>query len=38
VYSDEFRFTGTLTRVTLDLAGDLIHDSANDLKIAMARQ
>ena len=37
-YNDEFRFTGTLTRVTLDLSGDLIQDSANDLKIAMARQ
>ena len=37
-YSDEFRFTGTLKRVTLDLSGELIQDSANDLKIAMARQ
>jgi arylsulfatase A-like enzyme len=37
-YSDEFRFTGIIKRVTLDLSGDLIQDSANDLKIAMARQ
>jgi len=37
-YGDEFRFTGIIKRVTLDLSGDLIEDSANDLKIAMARQ
>ncbi|MEO8519392.1 MAG: arylsulfatase [Dermatophilaceae bacterium] len=38
VYSDAFRFTGTLKRVTVDISGDLIQDSAQDLKIAMARQ
>ena len=38
LYSDEFHFTGTIKRVTLDLSGELIQDSANDLKIAMARQ
>ena len=37
-YSDEFRFTGTLYRVTMDLSGDLIPDSASDMRIAMARQ
>ncbi|MBR8831398.1 MAG: hypothetical protein N5P05_002045 [Chroococcopsis gigantea SAG 12.99] len=37
-YSDSFPFTGILKRVTLDLSGDLIPDSAADLKIAMARQ
>ncbi len=37
-YSDAFRFTGTLKRVTLDTSGELIQDSANDLRIAMARQ
>lgn len=37
-YSDEFTFTGELKRVTLDLSGELIPDSAVDLKIAMARQ
>jgi arylsulfatase A-like enzyme len=37
-YSDEFRFTGIIKRVTLDLSGDLIQDSDSDLKIAMARQ
>jgi hypothetical protein len=37
-YGDEFRFTGTIKRVTIDLAGELIHDGAHDLKIAMAPQ
>ncbi|HEY5138678.1 MAG TPA: hypothetical protein VIJ25_05090 [Methylococcales bacterium] len=37
-YSDEFKFTGTIERVTLDLSGELIPDSATNLKIAMARQ
>jgi Sulfatase len=37
-YSDAFRFTGTIKRVTLDTGGELIHDSAHDLKVAMARQ
>ena len=26
-YADEFRFTGTLKRVTLDLSGELIQDT-----------
>lgn len=38
IYSDPFRFTGTIKRVTLDTSGELIHDSADDLRIAMARQ
>ncbi|MDD1752297.1 MAG: arylsulfatase [Methanotrichaceae archaeon] len=37
-YSDAFPFTGTITRVTLDLSGELILDFAADLKIAMGRQ
>ena len=37
-YNDEFRFTGTIKRVTLDLSGELIEDSEADMKIAMARQ
>ena len=37
-YSDEFRFTGTIKRVTLDLSGDLIPDTESDMKIAMMRQ
>ena len=37
-YSDEFRFTGTIKRVTLDLSGELIPDTEADMKIAMARQ
>ena len=38
IYADEFRFTGTIKQVTIDLAGELIDDGAHDLKIAMARQ
>jgi arylsulfatase len=38
VYQDDFPFTGTLKRVTIDLSGDLIVDSDTDLKVAMARQ
>jgi arylsulfatase len=37
-YTDAFRFTGTIKRVTLDLSGDLIPDTQTDLKVAMARQ
>ena len=37
-YPDEFRFTGTIKRVTLDLSGELIPDAEADLRIAMARQ
>jgi hypothetical protein len=37
-YSDAFRFTGAIKRVTIDLDGELIADSESDLKIAMARQ
>ena len=37
-YSAPFPFTGTLARVTLDLSGELLADTAADLKIAMARQ
>ncbi|MDQ7823682.1 MAG: arylsulfatase [Candidatus Eremiobacteraeota bacterium] len=38
IYSDAFPFTGNIKRVTLDLSGELIPDSAADLKVAMARQ
>jgi len=37
-YSGEFRFTGTIERVTLDLSGELIQDSEAEMKIAMTRQ
>jgi hypothetical protein len=37
-YTDEFRFTGRIKRVTVDLFGELISDSETDMKIAMARQ
>ena len=37
-YADEFRFTGTIKRVTMDLSGELIPDTEADLKIAMMRQ
>ena len=38
-YHDDFAFTGTLKRVTIDLSGeDLIPDNETDLKVAMARQ
>ena len=37
-YQDDFAFTGTLKRVTFDLSGELIVDSATDMKVAMARQ
>ena len=37
-YRDDFAFTGTLKRVTIDLSGDLIVDSDTDMKVAMARQ
>jgi arylsulfatase len=37
-YSDEFRFTGTIERVTIDLSGELIQDSEAEMKIAMTRQ
>jgi hypothetical protein len=37
-YPDAFTFTGTIKRVTLDLSGELIPDTAAALKITMARQ
>jgi arylsulfatase len=37
-YADDFAFTGTLERVTVDLSGDLLEDSANEVRVAMARQ
>jgi hypothetical protein len=37
-YTEPFRFTGTIKRVTVDLSGDLIADSETDMKIAMMRQ
>lgn len=38
LYADAFPFTGTIHRVTVDLSGDLIPDTAADLRVAMARQ
>jgi arylsulfatase A-like enzyme len=37
-YSSPFRFTGTLHSVTVDMSGDLIHDSESEMRVAMARQ
>jgi hypothetical protein len=37
-YALEFRFTGTIKPVTLDLSGEVIADSEADMKIAMMRQ
>jgi hypothetical protein len=37
-YTAPFRFTGTLHRVTVDVSGDLIHDSDSEMRMAMARQ
>jgi len=37
-YHDDFAFTGTLKRVTIDLSGDLIVDTDADMKVAMVRQ
>jgi hypothetical protein len=36
-YGDEFKFTGTIKRVMLDLSGELIPNCAVDMKIEMAR-
>jgi arylsulfatase len=37
-YSSPFRFTGTVQSVTIDVSGDLIEDSENEMRMAMARQ
>jgi arylsulfatase len=37
-YRGAFPFTGTIKRVTIDLAGELIPDTEAELKIAMMRQ
>jgi|tagenome__1003787_1003787.scaffolds.fasta_scaffold20985951_5 arylsulfatase A-like enzyme len=37
-YQPPFRFTGTLHGVTVDVSGDLIHDSESEMRMAMARQ
>ncbi len=37
-YSSPFPFTGTLHGVTVDVSGDLIHDSESEMRMAMARQ
>jgi arylsulfatase len=37
-YGGDFRFTGTIKRVTIDLPGELILDSEADMRVAMARQ
>ena len=37
-YSSPFRFTGTLHNVTVDVSGELIHDTESEIRMAMARQ
>jgi arylsulfatase len=37
-YDGRFPFTGKITRVTMDLSGELIEDSEADMRIAMRRQ
>jgi arylsulfatase A-like enzyme len=37
-YPSPFRFTGTLHAVTVDVSGDLITDTASEMRMAMARQ
>ena len=37
-YASPFPFTGTLHEVTVDVSGDLIHDSESEMRMAMARQ
>ena len=37
-YSSPFPFTGTLHGVTVDVSGDLIHDTESEMRMAMARQ
>jgi hypothetical protein len=37
-YASPFPFTGTLREVTVDVSGDLIHDSESEMRMAMARQ
>jgi arylsulfatase len=37
-YKAPFAFTGQLDKVTIDLSGELIHDSDAEMRMAMARQ
>jgi arylsulfatase len=37
-YVGPFTFTGTLHSVTIDVSGDLNHDSEADLRVHLARQ
>jgi arylsulfatase len=37
-YRSPFRFTGVLRSVTVDLSGELILDSAAEMRVAMSRQ
>ena len=37
-YRSPFKFTGTIDRVTVDVSGELIHDSEAELRVHMARQ
>ena len=37
-YTSPFKFTGTIHRVTVDVSGELIHDSEAELRMHMARQ
>jgi hypothetical protein len=37
-YASPFKFTGTIHRVTVDVSGELIHDTEAELRMHMARQ
>ena len=37
-YNPPFEFTGTIERVTVDVSGDLIHDTEAQIRMVMARQ
>ena len=37
-YASPFKFTGTIHSVTVDVSGELIHDSEAELRMHMARQ
>jgi arylsulfatase len=37
-YASPFKFTGTIHGVTVDVSGELIHDSEAELRMHMARQ
>jgi len=37
-YASPFKFTGTIHSVTVDVSGELIHDTEAELRMHMARQ